>query len=372
MSDAATTARQHLVPLRDAERELVRQMKALRGDKAAPLQRARMSNLVVFCSDLEQSIAVNEQLTQVARVHPARTILLVGESGGERDLSCRVTVRPLGDLSRLNALTEQVTVHAGGGSVERLPFAVRSLLIGDLPVNLWWAAPVPPPLGGTLLHDLGELSQQIVYDSVGWPDPARGVAATGPWLDHVERIGARWRVASDLNWRRLKYWRRLLVESLGSLTVEQVAEVVHEVHLEHGPHAMVQAWMLGAWLAGRLGWRAQIGRTAAGKEAAWRFASPHGERSLVIRRLDDGPASVRGLRLVGRVAGSPVTLCVEAESASRLSMHVEGADGQPRTVTVPPATAVDLIGRQLSDRERDPIFRESMATATVMARSLLP
>jgi hypothetical protein len=30
-----------------------------------------------------------------------------------------------------------------------------------------------------------------------------------------------------------------------------------------------------------------------------------------------------------------------------------------------------LIGRQLSDRERDPVFHESMAVAQVMARSLL-
>src|SRR4051794_33684829 len=97
MSDAvATPVRQHLVPLRDAERELLRQMKALQTDKHAPLQRARMSNLVIFCNSLEQSILINEQLPQVERVHPARMILLVGEPGPDRDLSCRVTVRHLG------------------------------------------------------------------------------------------------------------------------------------------------------------------------------------------------------------------------------------------------------------------------------------
>jgi hypothetical protein len=30
-----------------------------------------------------------------------------------------------------------------------------------------------------------------------------------------------------------------------------------------------------------------------------------------------------------------------------------------------------LISRQLSDRERDPVFRESMQVAQVMAKSLL-
>jgi hypothetical protein len=32
---------------------------------------------------------------------------------------------------------------------------------------------------------------------------------------------------------------------------------------------------------------------------------------------------------------------------------------------------VELVGRQLSDRSRDPVFRESMAVAQVMAQSVL-
>jgi glucose-6-phosphate dehydrogenase assembly protein OpcA len=373
MSDNATAPqRKHLCPLSDAERELSRQMKALQGQTKAPMQRARMSNLVIFCDSLEQSILINEQVPAIERAHPARVILLVGEPGVDRELTCRVTVRPVGEDARNHAVAEQVTLHAGGGFVERLPFAVRALLIGDLPVNLWWSAPVPPPWGGSLLTDLADLAQQIIYDSVGWREPARGVAATGGWLEQIERGGVRWRVASDLNWRRLKYWRRLLVESLGSLTLEQVAEAVHEVQLEHGPHAMVQAWMLGSWLAGRLGWKVRVGRTSSGKETGWHFREAGGgEGSLIIRRLDEGPPTVRRLRLVAKIAGAPIALCLEADSPVRLSMHVEGSDTQPRTVTVPPVTPIELIGRQLSDRERDPVFHESMATATVMAQSLL-
>src|SRR5207253_5651598 len=134
-----------------------------------------------------------------------------GPGPQERDVTARVTVRPLHIAGgRAHACAEQVTLHAAGPAVERLPFAVRALLIGDLPTNLWWAAPQPPPLAGPLLHDLSENAQQIMYDSIGWPDPVRGVAATASWLEQVERpdVAGRWRVASDLNWRRLKYWRR--------------------------------------------------------------------------------------------------------------------------------------------------------------------
>lgn len=371
MSDTPAPVRQHACEMRDVERELNRQMKAMQGTTLAPLKRARMSNVVIFCDSLERSILINEQVPAFEMVHPGRVILCVGEPGKDRPLTARVTVRPLGKGAKEYALAEQVTLHAGGSIVERLTFAVRSLLIGDLPVNLLWSTTTPPPLGGALLHDLADLAQQIIYDSVGWPDPVRGVSATGGWLEQIERPGIHWRVASDVNWRRLKYWRRLTGESIGSLPLEQLTDAVSEIHAEHGPHGMVQAWLLTSWLTGRLGWKVQVGRVSAGKETAWRFRTPGGEGTVIIRRLDEGPAEVRRLRVCAKIAGQTVALVIDKESPQRLGMHIEGGDSQPRTVTVPQSSPVDLIGRQLSDRERDPAFGESMATATVMAQSLL-
>jgi len=50
---------------------------------------------------------------------------------------------------------------------------------------------------------------------------------------------------------------------------------------------------------------------------------------------------------------------------------LEGVEGAPRTMTLPPVSAAELVGRQLSDRERDPVFHESMAVAGAMAQSVL-
>jgi glucose-6-phosphate dehydrogenase assembly protein OpcA len=368
---------QYLVPLRDAERELNKQMKALQGPGSAPLQRARMSNLVIFCNSLEQSILINEQVTAITAVHPTRTILLVGEPGRDRELTARVTVRPLG-LARHHVCVEMVTLHAGGGNVDRLPFAVRALLLGDLPVNLWWEAPVPPPFAGALLYDLGEQAQQIIYDSLGWPDPGRGMTATASWLEQVERgagagsVGSdgRWRVASDLNWRRLKYWRRLLTQAFDEASAPGASGAVREIMVEHGPHAVIQAWLLVSWLSRVLGWRVQTGKVTPGKEMSWQFKTPRGDARVGIRRLEEGPPEIRRVRIATTLDGKPVTLEVTPDGPQRLSLLLEGLDTAPRTVTVPPQNAVDLIGRQLSDRERDPVFRESMAVAQVMAQSV--
>ncbi|MBY0229846.1 MAG: glucose-6-phosphate dehydrogenase assembly protein OpcA [Gemmataceae bacterium] len=365
MSDTVVGPR-HKVLMREVERELTRQMRALQGQGGA-LQRARMSNLVVFTDSLERSIEANEQLVDIARVHPSRAILLVAEPGKDRELTARVTVRPLAHGSKRYALSEMVTLHAGGSMAERLPFAVRSLLIGDLPVNLWWSAPTPPPLAGPLLYDLAEHAQQIVYDSIGWPEPARGVVATASWLESVERRGADWRVASDLNWRRLKYWRRLLLQALEPMSAPGAKESVREVAVEHGPHASVQAWLLASWLVRFLGGRVRAGKATGGKEMAWSCQMPNGEVLVRIRRLDDGPPSVRRVR----VATAAGTLALSQDGPNRLAVETEGSGTAARTVTTAGMGAMDLIGRQLSDRERDPAFHESMALAGTMAQGLL-
>ncbi|HZY88353.1 MAG TPA: glucose-6-phosphate dehydrogenase assembly protein OpcA [Gemmataceae bacterium] len=373
MSTPAPEARPVAVPLKEVERELDRQLRAAQGSGDKPVQRVRMSNLVIYCAGPEQAAQVEGQVPDVVAAHPARVLLLVPDPGAAANLTAEVLVRPVGNGHVHHACVEQVTLRAGDGCVYRLPFAVRALVIGDLPTNLWWAAPQPPPFAGTLLYELAEHAQQIVYDSIGWPDPARGVAATAGWLEQVERqdVSGRWRVASDLNWRRLKYWRRLLVQALESASAPGAAESATEVLVEHGPHAVVQAWELVSWLTLRLGWRVQAGKVSDGTELSWRFCGPRGDTRVRIRRLAEGPPEVRRVRVACTLDGKPCALNLVIEDGRRLAVLLEGIEAAPRTMTLPPSSAAELVGKQLSDRERDPVFHESMAVAQVMAQSVL-
>ena len=375
------------VSLWDVERELSRQMKALQGPDERPVQRARMANLVVYCDSQERAAQLNAEIPDVVAVHPARVLLLVADpQSSATELTTTVLVRPLHIGSHGFGLSEQVTLEAGAGAVHHLPFAVRALLIGDLPTNLWWAAPVPPPFAGPLLYELADHAQQIVYDSMGWRDPARGVAATAGWLDQAERspspyplpplggegrVRGGWRVASDINWRRLKYWRRMLMQALDGAEDRGLFESASEIRVEHGHHAVVQAWMLMSWLTGQLGWTVHAGKVDPGVEMVWRFHGPTGEPLVRIRRVDAGPLEVQRIRIGCRLDGRDAGLNLFVQDGQRLAMQLEGVTEAPRTMTVPPHTPAELVGRQLSDRERDPVFRASMAVAQVMARSLL-
>ena len=98
MEDAMTAKRPHRgpgmtpVPLRDVERDAgpADEGAARAGGGAGAA--GRMANLVIFCNSLEQAVRINAQIPEIEAVHPARVLLLVGESGHEeREVTARVT-----------------------------------------------------------------------------------------------------------------------------------------------------------------------------------------------------------------------------------------------------------------------------------------
>lgn len=361
------------VPLGQVEHELSRQVDGIQTPDSQPAQRARMSNLIVYTDHEELGSLIARVLPEIVSIHPARILLLIGNGEAEAtEVEATVHTWCQG-RGTLHVCSEQVTLRAHGRGRDRLPFAVRGLLIGDLPTNLWWVAPQPPPLAGTFLYDLAENAQQVIYDSLGWLHPARGVAATASWLERFERDQDqyRWRVASDLNWRRLKFWRRILTQAFDPISAPGALDSITEVVVEHGPHAVIQAWELVSWLVSRLGWRVQAGSVEPGVEIEWHAHSRRGPLRLCIRRLSDGPSEVRRVRLACALAGCPVVFNVVTEAANRLAVYLEGTTAAPRTVTVQPQEIAELVGRQLSSREHDPVFRESMAIAQVLAQSVL-
>jgi glucose-6-phosphate dehydrogenase assembly protein OpcA len=373
MTTTASAVREGTIPLAEVERQLAQRLATVKDPDESPVQRAHMSNLVIFTNSSEFADSMTAEVPTIVASHPARVLLLVGEPGGTSGEVRAAITTWCQRQGSVKVCSEQVTLYAQGPGVERLAFAVRALLIGDLPTNLWWAAPVPPPLTGPLLFDLAEQVQQVIYDSIGWLEPARGVAATASWLEkfeHSEPHG-HWRVASDLNWRRLKYWRRLLSQALDPAVAPGALESISEVLVEHGPHAVVQAWELVSWLTSRLGWRVLTGRASPGVELSWRCYAEHGELRVRIRRLPEGPATLRRVRIACKLEGQPGALDVQVQDERHLAVVLEGVEAAPRTVTVQPQPLADLVARQLSDRERAPVFHESMGVAQILARSVL-
>jgi glucose-6-phosphate dehydrogenase assembly protein OpcA len=360
------------VGLADVESELARRLRAAAGAGEAPVIQARMSNLVIFCVGDQQAEQIAARIPAVVVFHPARVLLLVaGTDATGRGVSAGIRVQEHEADSKW-ICSEQVLLRAGEQAADRLPFAVRSLLIGDLPTNVWWATQQPPAFAGPLLYDLSEHAQQLIYDSTGWLEPPRAVAAIAPWLGRFDRdvTQGRWRVASDLNWRRLKHWRRLLSQALDPASAPAAIDSITELQVEHGPHAVVQAWELVGWLASCLGWRVQAARLQPNVEISWDVNSSHGRLRVRICRLAEGPPEVRRIRIACTLDGKPGALECSVQDESLLAVVPEGVPGTARTVAFQRASVAELLSRQLSDREPDPIFRQSMEVAQVFAHSL--
>src|SRR5262249_9156604 len=148
-------------------------------------------------------------------------------------------------------------------------------------------------------------------------------------------------------------------------------ESASELTIDHGPHAVGQAWLLASWLVSRLGWRVQSGHMQSGVDIEWKLAVKHGPIKLTLNRLHEGPSEVRRMRVACSINGKPSALLFTVPEKDRLAVVPEDQAAAPRTLTAPSPPLAELIARQLSDRERDGIFRESMAAALELARAVL-
>jgi len=373
MTQLPTPIQHETLPLDRIEEELTHVLQSFR-EPGELVHRARMSNLVIFCDDADRVDEIQELIPKIVAVHPARVILaLHGSTEKEGPVTGSVTAWCSVGEEKAKICSEQVTLYSSGKTADHLIFAVRGLITGDLPTNLWWASPTPPALAGSILNEAAEHAQQIIYDSIGWVDPARGVAATGAWVGSMERSLSRgqWRVFSDVNWRRLKFWRRILTQTLDPNVLPGALDSIAEIEVAHGPHAVVQAWLLVGWLASRLGWSVTEGHMRPGVDISWTVQAPHGSLVVCIDRLPDGPSEVRQVRVRHNAGGKPGVLTVSADGGDRLSVVLEGEEASARTLAIRPQPLDELIARQLSDRERDSVFRDSISFAETFARSVM-
>jgi glucose-6-phosphate dehydrogenase assembly protein OpcA len=247
-----------------------------------------------------------------------------------------------------------------------LPYLVRSLLIGDLPTDLWWTHNEPPPAGGELFNELASMSNQVIYESVSWPNPAKSVVTMANWAARPDAA----QTISDLGWRRLKPWRRILGQSLDPTVTPEALESITEVVVEHGPHMLQQVWLLVGWLACRLDWKPLGGRVVPGETLTWRFQSPRGPVSITARRKGDLSPEIHRLTLSWKTAGKTRTADFAIAGPDRLAVTMKDADVPPRFLFLPYQSRASLVAKQLPDRGRDELFDHTLQLSRLMAEAL--
>lgn len=330
---------------------------------------ACMSNLLIYCSDLEQAERVAREIPTIAQEHPARVLLLCAQDPGAQDkeLECYVSL----DYSAVNGgwqvFSEQVRVIACGHGARRLPSVARSHLIGDLPTALWWASDRPPPEEDTLFRALSAMADQIIYDSIGWRQPARAILAMSRWV----AAGSEEYVFYNLSWRRLKPWRRLISQVLDPVVLPGALEAIESIEIEHGPHALPRAWLLLGWLACQMNWQPVSCKAEGGVKLHWRFQAPHGTIRVTVRRLTEGKPSIYRFQCNWRNGGVDQSAVFAMLGDDRLGVVEKVSTVPQRVIPAPDLDRAKLVAGQLAHRKRDKLFENALNVANVMAGVLL-
>ena len=338
---------------------------------------ARMSNLVVYCDSDARAAQVAAEISSVVDVHPARVLLLVGLPGGlpgeDDQVEAWVRAWCRRGSGHQQICTEQITLRASGAGLERLPFtraraAARrpadESMVGRQPAAGLWRRDAIRPVGA------GRADRVRQHRLAGAGEGRRGHRGlAGPFRGRPGGLRSSCRFGFELATPEIlaAFDRPVLAPATAPGAIESISDV----QVEHGPHAVVQAWQLVSWLAARLGWCVKTGRVQPGVEIAWRFAAPQGAVRVGIRRLAEGPSVVRSMRVACTINGQLGALKFTDQDGEHLEIMPEGIDAAPRTMIIKREGLADLAGRQLSDREYDPVFRESMNFAQVLAQSVL-
>jgi glucose-6-phosphate dehydrogenase assembly protein OpcA len=383
----STPLHSHPIEVEDAldvqaiERELNRlwteNAGAAEADEEGAMLRARVLNLLVYVTDEESLREVEDVLLDVAAMHPCRALVMLAEpAAADKDIEMQVSTRCLlPDAGGRRLCCEQVNLRAGGRFTVELPSASVPLLVADLPVFLWWRAPLK--FGEQTFQNLIKAADRVIIDTAASLHSKDELSALAEFLRQRSEAHT---ALSDLNWTRLTTWRALLANFYDTpehaKALENLSHISIDFITQKSAPSMVapKALILAGWLASRLGWRVM---SAAEPDAARFVALEKDGRRLLIefREVEHIAVAQGGL--------ARVELKTESDAhASFIVMRAEdGRNLETRTDILSDAsTARVLAGGDKSEAQlfsaeleilcHDSIYEEAVTKAAEIAGAL--
>lgn len=363
----------HRVSLDAIERELAAMWKASnreQQDGHATTVRASVLNLMVVVQGeaaLEQAIATIEDLGER---HPSRTLLLMvrdeeaaaGAPPVEAWLSAHCQLPRDGTV---RVCREQIVLAARRDATDHLPSLAAQLLIGDLPVLLWW--PGEPPLGSGLLTNLVELSDALVLDSAQFSQPLAGLAKLA-----AHDLNPHFDIAlGDFNWSRLTPWRELTAQCFDSASTLPLLAQVDEVIATYADSNPAQALLYIGWLASRLGWR-PVGAQATGDSMQMVASRPNGRVSLFLHTAVPGgvaPGELLAVEVRAQAACFTIRRSDDRTAAETCARLPDGMT-VARVARLEQASLSRLLAEQLDLLGKDPVYEAALHAAVALMAPL--
>jgi glucose-6-phosphate dehydrogenase assembly protein OpcA len=248
------------------------------GDEAGvDVSRALTCNFVAV-ADAAQLAGLRLAIDTLASRRPCRAFLVaVADSGTAMTAEVSGAMRTHGAARDL--VLEQIELATPRDGFGHVAGVVRPLLVNDIPTHLYWAAdwPASPHEFDVLLAMAGH----AVVDSARFSAPATQ-------LDALELRRRQGRRLTDLQWLRLRPWRRALAEAFERCAFTPGAPTA--VAIRHGDGALAAAMLLGRWLEQRLG--ADVALAAAPLDAPCLDGVELRHGDATIAAVRSGPARI--------------------------------------------------------------------------------
>lgn len=310
MSAALVIERRKVAPsaIRDALLSLWRECG--NEDDIVSVSRSLLTNLVAVVP-VEREAEMRTLFESLSERVPCRAFLIAVESGSGA-ITTEVHGKARHHGTTCDLMLEQIEVRVPEGSFARIAGLVRPLLINDLPTRCYWACPWPQDV--RRFDGLASMAELSIVDSSRFLMPATE-------LDAIESRRRRGMHITDLNWLRLRPWRRALAEVFERIRYRENAAT--NVTVRYGEQAMASAALLGRWLEKRLAAHVVVEQDPQKGETLSGIELRHGEDTATLRLVEM----------------NRIEVAVETEAACFLPLHVPTSRGSEGDLL---AAAIDL------------------------------
>jgi glucose-6-phosphate dehydrogenase assembly protein OpcA len=266
-----------------------------------PVTRAALWNVVAHTWTGEQQARASETLGRASASVPQRTIVIRADPGGAGEMQSWISANcHLMGGGDQQVCSEEVSIVATGERMHHVPPLVKSLLLPDMPVAVWWLGELPHE-HEEYVETLLEPADRLIVDSSQFDSAAE--------FDLIGRISSQTTTApADLNWARIEEWRAATAMLFDPPSMRPRLRQIEKVRVMSGGGTSFgeqsEAILYVSWLEAQL-------RVNLAFELVHEDAGP-GIAAVEIVFRESGSATIRGDRergvVVANIDGTESTL----------------------------------------------------------------
>jgi len=304
----------------------------------------------------------------LAAQNPCRVITLCPTFGDDEGVSAQVSAYcPVQKSGSSNLVCcEYITLRGTKDALERVGDLVKSLVVSDLPMFVWWKATPNPEQ--ELFGRLAKISSCLVLDSSYYGDAESEILKIQKLVNEHTNI-------ADLNWYRLAPWQELAAEAFDPPERRMDIKEINRVGVDYEKGNPAQALMFLGWLASRMNWQPVSYENEGGEYSLKRIrfkdeADREIEAELAaipVANSGEVLGDLTGVRLesTNPKANCNTILCSETMGCMRMESGGSAQSSLVEEVTSLSDQRSDLLlEQQLQRWGEDVLFEESLAVTT--------